>query len=177
MSAKLGLKRGAVRLVDPAAEWTHLFLRERDRLAAALAGLPIVIEHVGSTSIPDLPAKPIIDIALGIPSLAEIKTYAHLLEGIGYTDRDDRHIEGDRMLARGPEANRTHYVHIVEHGGKKWQEYILFRDYLRDHPSAREEYVRIKTALAERFAGEREKYTAGKHDFIQHILEKARKAG
>jgi GrpB-like predicted nucleotidyltransferase (UPF0157 family) len=175
MNRKIGLKRGTVRLAPHAAEWSSLYEEERARLEGILSGLPAAFEHVGSTAIPGLEAKPIIDLALGIPSLDKVEEYIRRLEPHGYHDRGALPGE-DRLLARGPEECRTHYVHIVEFGGKKWQEYILFRDYMRTHPKAREEYAGLKEVLADQYADEREKYTAGKHDFIQHILELARRA-
>ena len=174
MRKKLGLKRGTVELVPHIKEWAALYEEERTRLEEILSGLPAAFEHVGSTAIPSLEAKPIIDVALGIPSLDEAAEYIHRLEPHGYNDRGMLPGE-DRLMAKGPEECRTHYVHIVEHGGKKWQEYILFRDYMRSHPEAREEYAGLKETLADQFADEREKYTAGKHDFIQRILVLAKR--
>jgi GrpB-like predicted nucleotidyltransferase (UPF0157 family) len=174
MNRKIGLKRGTVRLAPHAAEWSALYEEEKNRLEEILSGLPAVFEHVGSTAIAGLEAKPIIDVALGIPSQDDLAVYIRRLEPHGYNDRGTLPGE-DRLLAKGPEECRTHYVHIVEFGGKKWQEYILFRDYMRSHPEARKEYAGLKEVLADQYADEREKYTAGKHDFIQHILELAKK--
>jgi len=174
MKKKLGLKRGTVRLAPHTAEWSSLYEDEKARLETILVGLPAVFEHVGSTAIPGLEAKPIIDVALGIPAMDRAEEYFLRMEPHGYSDLGFPAGDDDRLLTRGPEECRTHYIHVVEYEGRKWQEYILFRDYMRNHPAARAAYARLKETLAGRFADEREKYTAGKHDFIRCIIEMAR---
>jgi GrpB-like predicted nucleotidyltransferase (UPF0157 family) len=80
------------------------------------------------------------------------------------------------VVVRGEESCRTHYIHIVEWNGKEWHRFITFRNYLIKHKEALDEYLRLKEELANRFGSDRKAYTRGKEDFIQDILEKAKKS-
>ena len=170
----LGLQRGVVSLVPHSEEWGGLFKEEAARIATCLQGKVFDIEHVGSTAVPGIPAKPIIDIAVGIPDLAAIGMFVRLLEQIGYEYRGDRFVDGNHIFVKGPESNRTHHLHVVALGGAKWRDYVLFRDYLRSHAGARSEYAVLKRRLAEEYPFDRESYTQGKHEYIRRTIEIAR---
>ncbi|RLC85772.1 MAG: GrpB family protein [Chloroflexi bacterium] len=170
----LGLQRGSVNLVPHSNEWGTLFEEERTRIITCLRGKTVAIEHVGSTAIPDIPAKPILDIAVGIPDVGAICEYIQKLKQIGYEYRGDISGDGDYTFAKGPDSRRTHYVHIVALDSPKWEEYLLFRDYLRNHEEERKEYAALKSTLAEKYGSDRDSYTQGKQEFIRRVVELAR---
>lgn len=160
---------------DPA--WALRFSEERARIAAVFADVPgVEIEHVGSTAIPGIAAKPVIDLMLGAPSLADIEARIPAVEALGY--RYVREFEAElperryfRRAARGP---RTHHLHAVVLGGPFWRDHLAFRDFLRRHPADARAYESLKHSLAESCDGDREVYTDGKSAFVRGILFRAR---
>lgn len=171
----LGLQRGSVKLVPHSGEWQKRFEEEKARIVSCLRGRIATVEHVGSTAIPGVPAKPILDIAIGIPEIGDVWEYVEAFERVGYEYRGDRGGSEDHALAKGPEGSRTHYAHIVSLDGSKWKEYVQFRDYLRTHEEMRRKYAVLKSGLAERYASNRHLYTEGKQEFIGQVIEMARK--
>jgi len=170
----LGLQRGIVRLVPHSGEWDRLFEEEKARIVTCLQGKTFDIEHVGSTAIPGMPAKPIIDIAAGVPDVEAIGEYVKLLSQIGYEYRGDRSGDGDHTFAKGPESRRTHYLHMVAMGSTKWYDYVLFRDYLCCHEETRRAYVALKRNIAEEHPSDRKTYTQGKQESIRRVIKLAR---
>lgn len=166
----MGLARGTVvvRAYDPA--WVEEFAAEARRLRAALGGLAEHIEHVGSTAVPGLPAKPVIDLALGFANEAALAELQAKLPALGYTARGDRRGDGDWLFSKGPEAARTHYLHVERYGGERWRNYLLFRERLRAEAKRRDEYARLKAELAARYPKDRDAYTRGKEPFIRRVL-------
>ncbi|MDD2655943.1 MAG: GrpB family protein [Patescibacteria group bacterium] len=170
----LGLKRGTVRLEKNHKEWKSLFEIEKQTLLDTLGNLILDIEHVGSTSIPEVPAKPIIDIRLAVSSIEDdyLKQFIELLENLGYHYMHkfpDRH-----FFAKGPEERRTHHISIVEYGSDSWSDSLLFRDYLIKNEVEREEYTKLKDDLAKKFENDRPSYTREKEKFIENIIKKAK---
>lgn len=131
------------------------------------------IHHVGSTSIPGVDAKPIIDILIGIENLKDTKQCIPLLERIGYCYFPYR---SDVMIwfCKPSPEHREFHLQLMEPTEPLWEERFLFRDYLRKHPEVANEYATLKKQLAEKFRQDREAYTNAKTDFIQSILQKAR---
>lgn len=170
MPAPLGLPRGTVAVGDYDPRWPALFAAEAARLRAALGELARHLEHVGSTAVPGLAAKPVIDLALGFDSEAELAELTPKLIALGYTTFGDRRGDGDWFFAHGPEAARTHYLHAERYGGARWTNYLRLRDRLRAEPSLRDAYAQLKRELAAKFPGDREAYTRGKEPFIQRVL-------
>ena len=166
----LGLKKGSVRLVPHSEEWDGEFKEEQARIVACLHCPTSKVSHVGSTAVPGIPAKPIIDIAVGVPDLEAVGEYARLLKEIGYEYRGDRFGDDDHLFVKGPAGIQTHYLHLVALSSVKWRNYALFRDYLRSHERTRREYAALKRSLAENFPSDRESYTQGKHDFIRRVI-------
>jgi len=166
----LGLKRGTVELRPSAAEYPVLFEGERARLGQVLGPLAQDIQHVGSTSIPGLAGKPILDLAVAVQQAAQMNACIVPLEELGYTFLGDREGWGEYFFARGPDDARTHYLHMLPLTHPKWREYLLFRDVLRQRPDLRDEYHHIKTALAQEYAECRAEYTARKGVFVQRVL-------
>ncbi|MBC8136992.1 MAG: GrpB family protein [Fibrella sp.] len=140
--------------------------------------LIVRIEHFGSTAIPGLAAKPIIDILLGVRSLDEARRdLIPVVESFGYSYWRDDPNPAKLYAVKGlpPNGPRTHHLHIVEPDSTVWEQ-LLFRDYLRLHPDEAARYVTLKKNLAETFRNDREAYTDGKADYIQHVMTRARQA-
>jgi GrpB-like predicted nucleotidyltransferase (UPF0157 family) len=165
----LGVRRGAVRLSAADPTWADAYERVLPLLREALAGIAVAIEHVGSTAVPGLPAKPILDIAVGLPPGRDPAVVDEALVGLGF-------------LCRGSDESRTSYgweseprvrvvnLHVVEHEGRTWRDYLALRDALRADPEARDAYAALKQDLAERFPTNRAAYIAGKDAFVARIL-------
>lgn len=152
---------------DPA--WKEEFRRERERLISALGTDIRRIDHVGSTAVPGLKAKPVIDILASVERL-DPELFASRLAVLGYV-----HVpigEEERLFFRKG-MPRTHHLHLVLEGGEEFRRHILFRDRLIAHSEEARRYAVLKEELAERFRNDREAYIRGKEDFISEILAKA----
>jgi GrpB-like predicted nucleotidyltransferase (UPF0157 family) len=158
---------------DP--RWPLLFEEERDLIGAAVGARAVKIEHVGSTAVPGLAAKPVIDIMVGSRSIEEDSpTLVGGLTRIGYEYRGEAGVPGRLFSRKFRGGERTHHLHLFELGGEEWDRHLLFRDYLREHPGAAREYARLKRDLAARFRDDREAYTDAKTAFISAVVDKAR---
>lgn len=168
----LGLARGTVRVVPSDAGWPALFAQERRRLCERVGYLVRDIQHVGSTAVPGLAAKSIIDIAVAVTSPQDIVRCRAPLVGLGYLDRGDTGRDGGYLFVKesAPEI-RTHYLHLVTLDDPQWTNYLRFRDRLRTDAALRAEYAALKRALQERFAGDLRGYTAAKAAFVRRVLE------
>jgi GrpB-like predicted nucleotidyltransferase (UPF0157 family) len=171
-----------VRLVPYNPIWPVLFEREKQHLLACLPGELINrIEHFGSTAVPGLAAKPIIDILVEVTSLEETKKrIAPILESQGYdyfwrpTWGDDTPPFYAWFIKRDPGGNRTHHIHMVEHHFEHWER-LLFRDYLIEHPDVAKEYQNLKNRLYNAHPHDRIVYTKGKTEFILGVTAMAKK--
>jgi GrpB-like predicted nucleotidyltransferase (UPF0157 family) len=156
--------------------WPELFEEERARIEQAIGPWVKEIEHVGSTAVPGLAAKPIIDIMVGVRSLEDTPILVERLSGIGYryVPELERVFPLRRYFQKLREGRRTHQIHLVERSNSEWWDrHVLFRDYLREHPEVAEEYARLKRALAGRFHEDREAYTRAKTEFIRGCVHRA----
>jgi GrpB-like predicted nucleotidyltransferase (UPF0157 family) len=152
--------------------WPEEFRAESGRIARSCAHLEIVLEHVGSTAVPGLSAKPIIDIAAGVPPRADRKPYIQALKELGYEHKGAHGVPGRDYFRRG--SPRSHHVHMVSWSSDIWRDHLLFRDHLRGNPAVMLEYEILKRQLAIAHADDRRKYQAGKGPFIQAVLREAR---
>ncbi|OGV52179.1 MAG: hypothetical protein A2X49_05895 [Lentisphaerae bacterium GWF2_52_8] len=164
---------------DPA--WPQIFEAEKRHLLACLTGkLLLRIEHFGSTAVPGLPAKPIVDILVEVASLEETrKTIAPLLESQGY-DYFWRPIGSENIppfyawfIKRNEKGERTHHIHMVEKNFEHWDR-LLFRDYLREFPESARAYGELKMQLSNEFPNDRIAYTKAKSSFIVELTQKAK---
>jgi GrpB-like predicted nucleotidyltransferase (UPF0157 family) len=162
-------------IVDYDASWPILFEEEQARLTPAIASFAQSIEHIGSTAVPDLCAKPIIDLLVTVEPLRPAQRYAAALTAFGYVLRADtaqteRYAFGKRD-AQGKRPVPGYNLHIVQHGGVEHQRPIAFRDYLRIHPDAMRAYGELKRRLAVAVAYEydRDGYTQAKSAFVRSI--------
>ena len=176
------LKRHSVQVVEHNPEWVTLGAEICLELQHVCKNLIVDVQHVGSTAVPELPAKPILDIAAAVDSFDRIPNLIQSLSEIGYLYRS---VFSD-LLGKSKEAGnadshlfvqesspgiRTIHLHIVEYKGTEWTDYICFRDVLRNEPTIRRQYAELKLELLSRFPNDRKSYTASKHDFIQRILK------
>ena len=171
----LGLESGMVRVVEYDPTWPDLFTKEAERVRAVVdaADLPLTLEHSGSTSVPGLAAKPIIDILAGYPEGALIHNYIEALQAAGYTYRGEQGIPGREFFRRGDP--RSYHVHMVLIGSPFWNDHLLFRDRLRADASLRDAYAALKLDLAKRYPRDREAYIDAKGPFVAGVLASARK--
>jgi len=166
----IGLKHNQNFLVDYDPEWPSLFEEEKDRLLSVLLNLPLGIEHYGSTAVPGLPAKPIIDILIGILSLHDWGRCKQPLESLGYDYAEQAGVPGHYIFGRGRDmSERTHLIHIVEFDGSSWRFNLAFRDALRANRSLREEYLIAKQAACTAAPEGRAKYNVLKQAFFDKL--------
>ncbi len=162
-----------VEIVDYDPRWAAMFSEEAPRIREALDGLDVVVEHVGSTSVPGLAAKPTIDIMVVVPDPARGREAIEPLTKLGYEYRGELGIPGRFYFAKGGRPH-TYHLHLYHCGHPEVERLLLFRDYLRDHPASAHEYEQLKRELAEKFRNDREAYTEAKNDFIRSTEAKAR---
>lgn len=158
-----------VELRDHDPSWKILFQQEQEALAEALGSLAISIEHIGSTAVPRIRAKPVIDILVTVENI-RLEDVEGRLARMGYL-----HVpigDPERLFFRKG-MPRTHHLHVVRHGGEEHRKHLMFRDRLIAHPEEAEEYERLKASLALRFREDRRSYSDGKDDFIAMILDRS----
>lgn len=160
---------------DP--RWAGAFRLEREVLCEALAPwLAGVPEHIGSTAVPGLAAKPIIDIMAPVRSLEDARPAVAAAEGAGYVHFPYR-ADVMHWFCKPSPSMRTHHLHLVPMGSRLWNERLAFRDALRADGTLREEYRDLKLALAARYRHDREGYTDAKTPFIDRVLERLATGG
>ena len=168
----LGLQRGVVTLAPYDPAWVDMFAAERARILDALGdSLPLAIEHVGSTSIPGLVAKPVLDMLAGYPAGASLDAYVEALARMGWVHRGENGIPGREFFRRGDP--RAYHLHMAVRHGAFWREHLAFRDALRTRPELRDAYADLKLDLARRFPRDRESYTNGKTRFVRRVVADA----
>jgi GrpB-like predicted nucleotidyltransferase (UPF0157 family) len=166
-----------VEIVNYDPRWPVLFDEEAKRLRAVLdPSLIVRIEHFGSTAIPHLSAKPIIDILIAVRSLADARaTFVEALRNLDYVYWADNPKEDRMFFVRGMPpfgSSRSHHVHVTEQYGEMWQR-LAFRNYLRAHPEEAGTYARLKRRLAAEHPADREAYTDAKSAYIESVMRKA----
>jgi GrpB-like predicted nucleotidyltransferase (UPF0157 family) len=157
---------------DPA--WPAAFAAERARIAAAFGAFPASVEHIGSTSVPGLDAKPILDVLVGVPAGVPRAPYVAALVSLGYAHRGAHGIPGRDYFVRG--EPRSHQIHLLDIGSDTWAAHLAFRDALRASPRTAAAYAALKRDLAARFRDDRDSYQNGKADFIESVLRRATSA-
>lgn len=168
-SAPLGLARRKVVLFDPDPRWEALYRVEEESLRNAAGHYAIDIQHFGSTAIPGIRAKPILDILVGVAALDDATAFSPALQALGYDDVGTEIIPGDHLF--GKDQPRTHLVHVVEHGGHHWLRNLRFRDALRADRALALRYEALKAELAALYPDSRSAYTEAKRAFIARIAD------
>jgi GrpB-like predicted nucleotidyltransferase (UPF0157 family) len=157
-------------VVDYDPHWQRMFEHERDRILTVLGYKVAAIEHIGSTAVVGLGAKPIIDIMIGLRALANAEPCISGLTSIGYNYRpENEHVFPERRFFDRP----SYHLHMVVVSSDFWRWHIVFRDYLRIRPEKAREYLELKKELASKYQVDREGYTSAKTRFIVAALEEA----
>ncbi|MBA3593255.1 MAG: GrpB family protein [Polaromonas sp.] len=151
--------------------WPAMFVAERDRLLGLLPLSFIDIEHIGSTAVPGLIAKPVIDLLAGVESMGMARSLSGALLEAGYTTSAEFNatLTDRQWFMRWADGHRTHHLHIVVHGSPAWDQRLRFRDALLSHPVIVTRYAALKAALALRHSADREAYTKAKTTFVQSV--------
>ncbi len=168
---------GAIEVLDYDPRWPDLFEEECTHLRGVFGPMAVAIEHIGSTSVAGLAAKPIIDLLVGVQSLVDAKAICiEPLRALGY-----RHITAyeawlpaELFFRKGMRGPWTHHLHVMEPSNPRWRELILFRDYLRAHPETASAYGSLKKSLALVFKDNIEGFRNAKHSFVVDVIAKAR---
>jgi len=170
--APLGLKRGSVILCGYSKEWPRLFRVERDLLKDGLGKLAIRISHVGSTAVPGLCAKPILDIMVEVSSLARTEKACSRLERCGYKlkPRKEDPVPGRLFCSKDVNGLRCFHLHVTEAGSAFCKEHLRFRNVLRKDPKRAQAYARLKRRLSKQFPDDRNAYINGKAKFISEAV-------
>ncbi len=160
-------------LVPYQPEWERLFQAEKERVQHVLGELAINIHHIGSTAVPGLSAKPVIDLMVEIPSLEQTAACIPPLQALGYVFIDHPENVDRRFFRKG--SPRSHHLHLVEHDSQVLQDHLDFRDALRKDEVMRQGYQDLKQELAARFDSERKAYTDHKGSFVIKALQAYRR--
>jgi len=161
--------RSPIVIADYDPRWPALFERLAEPVRAAVAGLGARVEHVGSTAVPGLAAKPVIDMDVVVPSAAAVPEAVERLRGLGYIYQGDKGIRGREAFLWPPGAP-VHHLYVVVDGNRPHAEHLRFRDHLRHHPEVAEAYAACKRDLAARHGADRIAYTEAKTAFIAAAL-------
>lgn len=159
-------------VVDYDSQWPILFEKEKEVIIAALGNRFLMVEHIGSTAVPGLAAKPVIDIAVGIQSLADAPVLIPHIEQLGYIYDPilEQLVPERRFFWKGTPTVHTYHLHLAEPDHPVLLQPLQFRDYLRRHPEAAEEYGVIKRELAISCVQDMDAYVTGKSGFIQKVM-------
>ena len=170
----IGLESGKVQVASYDPAWKDAFKAETDSLRTALQEIAatVVIEHVGSTAVEGLASKPIIDVALGFKTLADMRRGLALLVESGRDYVKAANQPGMLFMAKGEDGRRSFHYHLVVYGTPAWRKLVVFRDYLRRHPGVASEYGDLKTELATAHPESRAKYMARKRPALRAIMQR-----
>lgn len=170
----IGLYKGTVTVEPHNVEWERSAQEVIDKLKNILKEVILDVQHIGSTSVKNVCAKPIVDIVVGVSSFDRIRKYNDILMTEGIIYRGEDHPEQLLYICGKLENNlHTHYIHVVIWGQKRWTDYINMRDYLNSHEKGAREYSELKERLAIEYSADRVSYTNSKSTFIEEILKKA----
>lgn len=164
---------GQIVIVPYDANWPRRFEEERAVLASVFAGSGAVVEHIGSTSVPGLGAKPVIDVMVGVVALSDVEGRMPALEDAGYeyVQKYEAQLPERRYFRKPRTGSRAFHVHCVVKGSEFWVRHLAFRDYLREHPASAAAYDELKRDLAARVT--KADYTDAKSPFIESVLTAA----
>ena len=161
-----------VEVVPHRVEWKELFLKESEKIKEVFGDEIINIYHIGSTSIPIIYAKPLIDIMVEVVDIERIDDYNGQMKQLNYEVLGEYGIPKRRFFTKGGD-NRTHHVHIFETGDAEIERHLTFRDYMIAHPQEAQSYSQLKQDLANKFPENMDGYIEGKDSFIKNIDRKA----
>ena len=173
----LGLNRNVVRLTSYRQEWKELFEQEKELLESLIGEYVVDIQHIGSTAIEGIAAKPMIDVLIGLHSLDDVKKFdKYRLKNADIYHLGRVEIDGKEVFAKFSdleELTKTHVYHVVEYGGDWWQQHTLFRDYLNEHPDVARQYETLKKKSALKYPDDERLYSDAKKVFVDDVLRLA----
>ncbi|WP_106767559.1 GrpB family protein [Paenibacillus faecalis] len=162
-----------ITVVEYDPNWRNKYLKEEFKIKGILQDKLINSFHIGSTSIPNLKAKPIIDILLVVKDINELDAYSVQFENLGYEVMGEFGIKGRRYFRKGGD-NRTHHIHAFQYDHiQEIERHLSFRDYLRQNPEICKEYGELKSRLADEYPTDINSYIDGKNDFVKKIEKEA----
>jgi len=151
------------------AEWFTLFEQLRDHISTAVGDTAVAIEHVGSTAVPGLSAKPVIDMSIVVENLSGVATAIAQLATLGYKHRGNLGIEGREAFQNPPDTS-AHHLYVCRQGSLALRNHLAVRDFLRSDTEAAESYGELKQKLAREHANDIDRYVEGKTDFLMDVL-------
>lgn len=169
--------RDPIEVVAYDERWVNSFVVAERELRVSLARFVLQIEHVGSTAVPGLAAKPVIDIQVGVRTLDDSAEIVAAVESLGYeyVPEFEDELPDRRYFRRWTDGRRSHQVHLVERSNTEWWDrHVRFRDWLRAHDDDRDRYAELKLSLAATYRNDRSAYTDAKSEFIRAVEEKSR---
>ncbi|MFC9444892.1 GrpB family protein [Bacillus cereus] len=153
--------------------WSEKFQMEAERLKTAMPET-VKIHHIGSTSVPGLAAKPIIDMIMEVESIERVDRWNERFIELGYIVKGENGISGRRFFIHGTEEKRSYHLHVFEKGNPEIVRHLAFRDYMMAHCEEAEAYATLKKELAEKYTFDGTLYTEGKNEFVRSVDEKAK---
>lgn len=160
-----------IRLTDYSEKWAHLFEQETERLQTIFKEEMLQIEHFGSTAVPGMKAKPVIDMLCIVKSIAKVDAFNEQMSLLGYDVAGEWGIAGRRLFRKGG-ADRTHHIHFYENGHPEIARHLIFRDYLKAHPQEVAAYSNFKQQLATRYETTSD-YSPAKKEFVSEMENRA----
>ena len=160
-----------MRVVPYDPSWIDLYMTEAALLTPTLGENFMEIHHIGSTAIPNMASKPVIDIMIVVKDINLVDSKNDAMASLDYVARGECGIPMRRFFRKGGNE-RTHHVHVYQEGSPHIADHLKFRDHMRGNPQSAQEYMALKESLSKKYLYEREHYTNGKNDFIQRILKK-----
>ena len=163
----------AIRIAPHDPAWAEMAAAESRQIEAALGDVAVRVEHVGSTAVPGLAAKPIVDLQVAVAALEPRPAYVEPLEGIGYLFAPDRGSPDYHFFGKPPGRPRTYHVHVCAAGSDHERRHLAVRDYLRAEPEEAARYEALKRGLATRVPGDRLAYIEGKDSYLEALERRA----
>ncbi len=170
----IGLNKDIVKISPYQSNWKEMFQNEKIKIKKVLSSFNFDIEHIGSTAVPELAAKPIIDIAIGIPNDNDIHEIIAKLVTIGWIDRggDFKKPIGHLLVKESAPNIRTYHIHIVDKSSIYWKNFIRFRNILCSEPNIRIEYAKTKKKLMKKYTNNRKAYRHAKGKYISGLFKR-----
>ncbi|WP_027963734.1 GrpB family protein [Halalkalibacillus halophilus] len=161
-----------VEVIPYSKKWPQLFEKEAGKLRALFGKEIVTIHHIGSTSVPGLKAKPVIDMMPIVQDISMVDSFNDEMQQMGYESKGENGIKGRRYFQKGGDQ-RSHHVHFYQVGSPEIDRHLAFRDYLRAHPEPKQRYGDLKEELAMRFPDDIESYISGKESYAKEIEKRA----
>jgi GrpB-like predicted nucleotidyltransferase (UPF0157 family) len=174
--ARTASSRAPIVVTEYDDAWPVLFDEIAGPVRRALADLEVEVVHVGSTAVPGLAAKPVIDIDVVVRSPADVPRAIERLRTLGYVYQGNKGVAGREAFLWPPGASQ-HHLYVVIAGGQPHVHHVVFRDYLRSHPEIADRYAALKRRLAEEYGDDRQGYTDAKSEFVARALDEAKRGG